>query len=83
MDVTVSLKDINAKAAKLQKEFDEISAIYDTVEDEDEKKVLKSRMQSKVYQKKYQELVSVEKTSKYKMNSLTIHDVMRYIYSIT
>ena len=51
----VSLKDINAKAAKLQKEFDELSAIYDTIEDEEEKKILKSRMQSKVYQKKYQE----------------------------
>ena len=50
-----SLSDITAKAAKLQKEFDELSAIYDMVEDEDEKKVLKSRMQSKVYQKKYQE----------------------------
>ena len=51
----VSLKDINAKAAKLQKEFEELSAEYDTVEDEAEREILKSRMQSKVYQKKYQE----------------------------
>jgi hypothetical protein len=51
----VSLKDINTKAAKLQKEFEELSAEYDTVEDEEEREVLKSRMQSKVYQKKYQE----------------------------
>lgn len=51
----VTLKDINAKAAKLQKEFEELAAEYDTVEDEEEREVLKSRMQSKVYQKKYQE----------------------------
>lgn len=51
----VSLKDINTKAAKLQKEFEELAAEYDTVEDEEEREVLKSRMQSKVYQKKYQE----------------------------
>lgn len=51
----VSLKDITAKAERLQAEFDELSAVYDTVEDEEEREILKSRMQSKVYQKKYQE----------------------------
>jgi hypothetical protein len=50
-----SLEDITDKAAKLQKEFEELEAIYDNIEDEEEKKVLKSRMRSKVYQKQYQE----------------------------
>lgn len=50
-----SLSDITAKAERLQKEFEELSAEYDTVEDEAEREILKSRMQSKVYQKKYQE----------------------------
>jgi len=50
-----SLKDITDKAAKLQKEFEELEAIYDSIDDEEEKKILKSRMRSKVYQKQYQE----------------------------
>ena len=50
-----SLEDITDKAAKLQKEFEELESIYDNIEDEEEKKVLKSRMRSKVYQKQYQE----------------------------
>jgi hypothetical protein len=50
-----SLEDITGKAAKLQKEFEELEAIYDNIEDEEEKKILKSRMRSKVYQKQYQE----------------------------
>ena len=50
-----SLMSINTKVRMLQKEFDELSAEYDTVEDEAEREILKSRMQSKVYQKKYQE----------------------------
>ena len=50
-----SLKDINAEAQKLHDEFEELKAEYDTVEDEAEREILKSRMQSKVYQKQYQE----------------------------
>ena len=50
-----SLKDINAEAQKLHDEFEDLKAEYDTVEDEAEREVLKSRMQSKVYQKQYQE----------------------------
>ena len=50
-----SLEDITDKASKLQKEFEELESIYDNIEDEEEKKVLKSRMRSKVYQKQYQE----------------------------
>ena len=50
-----SLEDITDKAAKLQKEFEELESIYDNIENEEEKKVLKSRMRSKVYQKQYQE----------------------------
>lgn len=50
-----SLKDINQKAQELHDEFEELKAEYDTVEDEAEREVLKSRMQSKVYQKQYQE----------------------------
>ncbi len=52
---TQSLKDITAKIEKLQEEFDELTAIYDTVEDEAQREVLKSMQRSKVYQKKYQE----------------------------
>lgn len=50
-----SLEDATKQAEKLQKEFEELEAIYDTVEDEEEKAALKSRMRSKVYQKQYQE----------------------------
>ena len=50
-----SLEDATKQAEKLQKEFEELEAIYDTVEDEEEKQALKSRMRSKVYQKQYQE----------------------------
>ncbi len=50
-----SLKDATAKAEKLQKEFDDLAAVYDTIDDEAEKARLQSIMRSKVYQKKYQE----------------------------
>ncbi len=50
-----SLKDIDQKAKKLHDEFEMLKAEYDTVEDEAEREILKSRMQSKVYQKQYQE----------------------------
>lgn len=52
---TQSLKDITAKIEKLQEEFDELTAIYDTVEDEAQREALKSMQRSKVYQKEYQE----------------------------
>lgn len=52
---TQSLKDITAKAKKLDDEIKELTKVYDEVEDEAEKAVLKSRIQSKVYQKKYQD----------------------------
>ena len=50
-----SLEDVTKQAQKLQDEFDELAAIYDNIEDEDEKEILKSRMRSKVYQKQHQE----------------------------
>ncbi len=50
-----SLKDVTAKSEKLYKEIEELTSIYDDVEDEAEKAVLKSRIQSKVYQKQYQD----------------------------
>ena len=50
-----SLKDINKKAQILHDEFEMLKAEYDIIEDEAEREVLKSRMQSKVYQKQYQE----------------------------
>ena len=50
-----SLKDINKKAQILHDEFETLKAEYDTIEDEAEREVLKSRMQSKIYQKQYQE----------------------------
>ena len=50
-----SLKDVTAKSKKLYDEIEELTSIYDDVEDEAEKAVLKSRIQSKVYQKQYQD----------------------------
>ncbi len=50
-----SLKDITAKSQKLYDEIEELTSAYDDVEDEAEKAVLKSRIQSKVYQKQYQD----------------------------
>lgn len=50
-----SLKDVTAKSQKLYDEIEELTSVYDDVEDEAEKAVLKSRIQSKVYQKKYQD----------------------------
>lgn len=50
-----SLDDVKKQSEKLQSEFEELTAIYDTVEDEAEREVLKSRMRSKVYQKQYQD----------------------------
>ena len=50
-----SLDDITKKSKKLYDEIEELTSIYDDVEDEAEKAVLKSRIQSKVYQKQYQD----------------------------
>ena len=50
-----SLKDVTAKSKKLYDEIEELTSVYDDVEDEAEKAVLKSRIQSKVYQKQYQD----------------------------
>ena len=50
-----SLKDITAKSKKLYDEIEELTSVYDDIEDEEEKAVLKSRIQSKVYQKQYQD----------------------------
>ena len=50
-----SLDDITKKSEKLYNEIEELTSIYDDVEDEAEKTVLKSRIQSKVYQKQYQD----------------------------
>lgn len=55
-----SLEDVTKQSEKLQKEFEELSAIYDTVEDETEREILKSRMRSKVYQKKYQDSLKTQ-----------------------
>ena len=52
---TQSLKDCTAKAAQFQAQIDELTAVYDTLEDEAEKEVMKSRIRSKIYQKQYQE----------------------------
>lgn len=50
-----SYADITAKSKRLYDEFEELKAEYDLIEDEAEKAVLKSRMQSKIYQKQYQD----------------------------
>jgi len=64
-----SLADINGKVAKLQAEFDEITAIYDTIEDEAEKNRLKSIQRSKVYQMNYQK--GLKKQVSDTLNNLT------------
>ena len=50
-----SLKDINTKAQELQNQITGLQAVYDNVEDAAEKDRLKSMIQSKVYQKQYQD----------------------------
>lgn len=50
-----ALKDITKKSKKLHDEFEKMTAEYDLLDDEEEKAVLKSRIQSKVYQKQYQD----------------------------
>lgn len=50
-----SFEDVSEKSKKLYEEFEQLKAEYDLVEDEAEREVLKSRMQSKVYQKQYQD----------------------------
>lgn len=52
---TEALKDVNAKSAKLYKEFEELTNTLDDIEDEAEREILKSRIRSKVYQRNYQE----------------------------
>ena len=50
-----SLKDITTKAQELQNQITGLQAVYDNVEDAAEKERLKSMIQSKVYQKQYQD----------------------------
>lgn len=52
---TEALKDVEAKSAKLYKEFEELTNALDDVQDEAEREILKSRIRSKVYQKNYQD----------------------------
>lgn len=55
-----SFRDIAKKVEKLQNEFDELTAIYDTVEDDVQRETLKSMQRSKVYQLKYQKALQKE-----------------------
>lgn len=50
-----SLKEITAKSNALQKDIEKLAAMYENVEDEEEKARLQSMQRSKVYQKKYQD----------------------------
>ena len=50
-----SLEDINEKSKALQDEINSLHALADLTDDENEKAVLKSREQSKIYQKQYQD----------------------------
>ena len=50
-----ALKEITGKSQSLYDEIEELTSVYDDIEDEAEKAVLKSRIQSKVYQKQYQD----------------------------
>lgn len=51
----VALKDINSKAQELQNQITGLQAALKTVEDATEKERLQSMIQSKVYQKQYQD----------------------------
>ena len=50
-----SYADITAESKRLYDEFEKLTAEYDLADDEAEKAVLKSRIRSTVYQKKYQD----------------------------
>ena len=50
-----SYADITAESKRLYDEFEKLTAEYDLTDDEAEKAVLKSRIRSTVYQKKYQD----------------------------
>jgi hypothetical protein len=50
-----SLQDITAKSKALQDEINSLNALADLTDDENEKAILKSREQSKIYQKQYQD----------------------------
>lgn len=50
-----ALEDINKTSKDLQTEIEGLNFLYDSIEDEEEKKKLKSMQQSKVYQKQYQD----------------------------
>ena len=50
-----ALEDINKNAKDLQTEIEGLNFLYDSIEDEEEKKRLKSMQQSKIYQKQYQD----------------------------
>ena len=55
-----SLKDINKNAQDLQRQIEGLDSLYDSIEDEAEKKRLKSMQQSKVYQKQYQDAMRTQ-----------------------
>lgn len=55
-----SLKDITQKANALQKEIYKIQDKYNSIEDEQERKTLKSMERSKVYQKQYQDALKTQ-----------------------
>lgn len=60
---TQSLKDITTKAQELQNQITELQAAYNTIEDVAEKERLQSMIQSKVYQKQYQEALKKQISS--------------------
>ena len=53
-----SLRDITQKAEKLHGEIEAMTAELDFIEDDDEREIQKSKIRSKVYQKKYQDSLS-------------------------
>ena len=50
-----SFQDVSEQSQKLYDEIEAMTAELDIIEDEDEREILKSRIRSKVYQKKYQD----------------------------
>ena len=75
-----SLKDVTAKSKKLYDEIEELTSVYNDVEDEAEKAVLKSRIQSKVYQKQYQDSLKKQVSDILdKMNDAQFETVSEYL----
>ena len=58
-----SLEDIEHKTLILQNEIINLQAQYDAIDDEDERKRLKSMQQSKIYQKGYQDALKKQVSS--------------------